>query len=130
MWELRFDNMAEGDWHIATEKVKHDTDYQERRGINARSGQGSAAGIGGRIQTTAKRIYRTLELDGYARIDFRLTPMARRISSKPIPIPKSPKAEEFATPPSIPASAIPSCCSAFVALAMRRTGTARADAAA
>ena len=33
VWELQFQNMAEGDWLIATEKVKHDPDYQERRGI-------------------------------------------------------------------------------------------------
>ena len=33
VWELSFSKMAEGAWHIATEKVKHDTGYQERRGI-------------------------------------------------------------------------------------------------
>src|SRR5438477_11210166 len=32
VWELRFKNMPQGDWLIATEKVKPDTDYQERRG--------------------------------------------------------------------------------------------------
>ena len=33
IWELRFENLAQGDWPIATEKAKHDPDYQERRGI-------------------------------------------------------------------------------------------------
>src|ERR1700754_3709282 len=33
VWELEFGNMAMGAWPIATEKVKHDPDYQERRGI-------------------------------------------------------------------------------------------------
>ena len=33
VWELQFKNMPQGDWLIATEKVKHDTGYQERRGI-------------------------------------------------------------------------------------------------
>ena len=33
IWELEFGNMAQGAWPIATEKVKHDPDYQERRGI-------------------------------------------------------------------------------------------------
>ena len=28
VWELQFKNMPQGDWLIATEKVKHDTDYQ------------------------------------------------------------------------------------------------------
>ena len=33
IWELEFRNLAQGAWPIATEKVKHDPDYQERRGI-------------------------------------------------------------------------------------------------
>src|SRR6185295_12381934 len=33
VWELKFSKMAEGARHIATEKVKHDTNYQERAGI-------------------------------------------------------------------------------------------------
>src|SRR5712671_656062 len=33
VWELTFGSMAHGAWRIATEKVKHDPDYQERRGI-------------------------------------------------------------------------------------------------
>ena len=33
IWELTFGSMAQGAWPIATEKVKHDPDYQERRGI-------------------------------------------------------------------------------------------------
>src|SRR5882757_11438651 len=33
VWELKFGNMAEGARHIATEKIKHDTNYQERVGI-------------------------------------------------------------------------------------------------
>jgi len=43
VWELQFQNMAEGDWLIATEKVKHDTNYQERRGIKHEA----PAGFGG-----------------------------------------------------------------------------------
>src|SRR6478609_5813670 len=33
VWELKFGNMAQGALPIATEKVKHDLKYQERRGI-------------------------------------------------------------------------------------------------
>jgi len=42
-----------------------------------------------RIQRIAKRVYRTLDLDGSARIVFASPPTARPISSKPSPIPKS-----------------------------------------
>ncbi|MBV8837089.1 MAG: D-alanine--D-alanine ligase, partial [Alphaproteobacteria bacterium] len=31
VWELKFNNMPPDAWPIATEKVKHDPDYQERR---------------------------------------------------------------------------------------------------
>ena len=72
VWELEFSNMAEGAWHIATEKVKHDPGYQERRGILQGPAEDLPPDLYARIQRTAKRIYRTLELDGYARIDFRL----------------------------------------------------------
>src|ERR1700691_4215198 len=70
--ELEFKNMPQGDWLIATEKVKHDPDYQERRGIRHGPAKDLAPEGSARIQDMAKRVYRTLELDGYARIDFRL----------------------------------------------------------
>ncbi len=63
-------------------------------------------------RTWPKQIYCTLELDGYARIDFRLAADGTPIfPGGPIPIRKSPKARNSPTPPSIPASAIPTCCS-------------------
>src|SRR6202022_1731387 len=73
VWELQFGNMAQGAWPIATEEVKHDPDYQERRGILHTPAKDLAPELCTRIQRTAKRIYRTLKLDGYARIDFRLS---------------------------------------------------------
>jgi len=72
VWEMQFTQLAEGAWPIATEKIKHDTNYQERRGILHGPAQDIAPEIYTRIHTLAKRIYRTLGLDGYARIDFRV----------------------------------------------------------
>ena len=69
VWELNFGTM--GGHAIATEKVKHDPGYQERVGISDGPAE-LAPELRARIQQTAKRIYRTLGLDGYARIDFRL----------------------------------------------------------
>ena len=73
IWELTFGSMAQGAWPIATEKVKHDPDYQERRGIQHGPAKDLSPEVRARIQRSAKRIFRTLELDGYARIDFRLS---------------------------------------------------------
>src|SRR5205823_11656725 len=60
VWELQFGNLAPGSWRIATEKVKHDPGYQERRGILHGPAKDLAPEVCARIQRTAKRIYRTL----------------------------------------------------------------------
>ena len=72
VWELVFEKMAPNAPLIATAKVKHDVAYQEKRGIFHRPATDLAPEFAARMQHLAKRIYRTLELDGYARIDFRL----------------------------------------------------------
>ncbi len=97
VWELSFSKMAEGAWHIATEKVKHDTGYQERRGILQGPAEDLAPELCARIQRTAKRIYRTLELDGYARIDFRLAADGTLYFLEANPNPEIAESQEFAT---------------------------------
>ncbi|MDP3494840.1 MAG: ATP-grasp domain-containing protein [Hyphomonadaceae bacterium] len=73
VWELSFSNLAEGSHAIATEKVKHDPIYQEKRGILQGPAQDLPTPVVTKIRTLAKRISHTLELDGYCRIDFRLS---------------------------------------------------------
>lgn len=73
VWELSFSNLAEGAHAIATEKVKHDPIYQEKRGILQGPAQDLPPAVVTKIRTLAKRISHTLELDGYCRIDFRLS---------------------------------------------------------
>jgi D-alanine-D-alanine ligase len=97
VWELQFKNMPQGDWLIATEKVKHDTDYQERRGILHGPAKDLTPELTARIQGLAKRIYRTLELDGYARIDFRLAADGTPYFLEANPNPEIAESEEFAT---------------------------------
>jgi D-alanine-D-alanine ligase len=72
VWELAFENMPAKAALIATAKVKHDVEYQKRRGIFQRVAVDLPEGMAQRIVQTSKRIYRLLELDGYARIDYRL----------------------------------------------------------
>ena len=60
VWELEFGNMVQGAWPIATEKVKHDPDYQERRGIRHGPAKDLAPEVRALIQRSAKRIFRTL----------------------------------------------------------------------
>jgi D-alanine-D-alanine ligase len=96
VWELEFGNMAHGARPIATEKVKHDPDYQERRGILHGPAKGLGVELNARIQRTAKRIYRTLELDGYARIDFRLAADGTAYFLEANPNPEIAESQEFA----------------------------------
>jgi D-alanine-D-alanine ligase len=97
VWELKFSKMAQGDWPIATEKAKHDPDYQERRGILHGPAKDLAPDLGARIQRIAARIYRTLDLDGYARIDFRLSADGTPYFLEANPNPEIAESQEFAS---------------------------------
>jgi D-alanine-D-alanine ligase len=71
--ELVIENKPANAELIATAKVKHDLAYQAKRGVTLAAAEGLEPEVAERISRLAKRIYRTLELDGYARIDFRLS---------------------------------------------------------
>ena len=96
VWELEFGTLPQGGRAIATEQVKHNTVYQERRGVL----QGPAAelpnGVETRIKNMVKRICRTLEIDGYARIDFRLSNDGVPYFIDANPNPEIARSQEFA----------------------------------
>ncbi|MGH6933610.1 MAG: D-alanine--D-alanine ligase family protein [Dongiaceae bacterium] len=96
VWELEFGSDAEGASRIATEKLKHDPEYQERRGIAAGPAKKLVPELRARVQQLAKRICRTLELDGYARIDFRLSADGIPYFLEANPNPEIARIEEFA----------------------------------
>ncbi len=98
VWELKFGNLGgQGARQIATEKAKHDPAYQERVGIEDGPARNLPPDVLARIQRTAKRIYRTLGLDGYARIDFRLAADGTPYFIEANPNPEIAKSQEFAT---------------------------------
>lgn len=97
VWELKFGSMTEGSYAIATEKVKHDPNYQKRVGIEDGPAKDLAPELYARIQRMAKRVYRTLQLDGYARIDFRLSNDGIPYFLEVNPNPEIAKSQEFAT---------------------------------
>ena len=70
--ELVFDKVPEGQPKVATYKVKWDDDYRERWGIDYVHARPMPAGMHDKIVRLCKRIYRTLDLSGYARIDLRV----------------------------------------------------------
>ncbi len=96
VWELEFTNLAPGASPIATERAKHNPKYQERRGILQGPAGNLSPELSRRLQALAKRICRSLELDGYSRIDFRLTAEGVPYFIEANPNPEIAKSEEFA----------------------------------
>lgn len=96
IWELDFGKLAPGDSRIATLRVKHDVDYQERRGILQGPAEGLSPELTARMVRMVKRICRTLEIDGYARIDFRLAADGTPYFLEANPNPEIAHEQEFA----------------------------------
>jgi D-alanine-D-alanine ligase len=71
VWEMSFAKMTDNNWKIATERVKWSVKYQKKHGIDT-----ALAGLpdeqATKIQHLSKRVYRALDLSGYARIDLRM----------------------------------------------------------
>jgi D-alanine-D-alanine ligase len=95
-WELQFGSVPANTPLIATERVKHDPDYQERMGILQGPAQDLPEAVVNSMGRLSKRIYRTLELDGYARIDYRLAATGELFFLEANPNPEIAEREEFA----------------------------------
>lgn len=97
VWEMHFQKMIEsGNWPIATERVKWSIKYQDRHGIKTDQAQQLPEGAGEQIQRIAKRVYRTLGLTGYARIDLRMDQAGRIYVIEANPNPQLAYGEDFA----------------------------------
>jgi D-alanine-D-alanine ligase len=72
--ELVFGEVAPGTPRVATYRVKWNEDYRKRWGIEYQFARSLPNGVSERIAKVSKRVYRTLDMNGYARIDLRLTP--------------------------------------------------------
>jgi D-alanine-D-alanine ligase len=94
VWELRFTKMPEEMKRIATERVKWSYRYQKKHGIVTGEARIPEA-LAQDIQRVAKRVYRTLELSGYARVDIRLSDEGRFYVLEANPNPQIAYGEEF-----------------------------------
>jgi len=95
VWEMSFDKMPDNRWRIATERVKWSTQYQKRHGIMTDKADLDPA-LAERIHRIARRAYRALDLNGYARIDFRLDEEGRPQVLEANPNPNLAYGEDFA----------------------------------
>ena len=97
VWELVFENMPPGASSIATAHVKHNTDYQRRRGIYQQHADDLDPKLRASIVRTSRRIARILDLDGYNRIDYRFSPDGKLYFLEANPNPDIARSEEFAS---------------------------------
>jgi D-alanine-D-alanine ligase len=95
VWEMSFAQMPENRWRIATERVKWNTQYQKKNGIMTNAAKLDAAAVD-YIHRIAKRAYRALDLNGYARIDLRMDEEGRAYVLEANPNPNLAYGEDFA----------------------------------
>ena len=95
VWEMSFAKMPEDSWRIATERVKWSAKYQEKHGID--TGEASLPEeVSSKVQHLAKRVYRALDLTGYARVDLRMRPDGQLFVIEANPNPQLAQGEDFA----------------------------------
>ena len=95
VWEMLFTKMPDEAWRIATDRVKWSSTYQEKHGIKT-SAANLPEGAAQVIQHLCTRVYRTLDLSGYARIDLRLDEQGRVYVLEANPNPQLAYGEDFA----------------------------------
>jgi D-alanine-D-alanine ligase len=71
--EMVFREVPPNEPKIATYRAKWDEEYRKRWGLQNQFAEGLDPALVAHIEQTCNRIYRLLTIDGYARIDLRLT---------------------------------------------------------
>ncbi len=95
VWEMSFSKMPENNWKIATERVKWSVKYQKKHGIDT-AVAGLSDEMSAKVQHLAKRVYRALDLSGYARVDLRMKPDGQLFVIEANPNPQLAHGEDFA----------------------------------
>ncbi len=105
---------------IATEKAKFDLAYQRRWGIDIKLAEGIPDATLAELKRVSRRIYKALDLRGYARIDFRLDRQGRLFFLEANPNPDIARYEEFATAAEQAGFGYEELIAKIVALGLRR----------
>jgi D-alanine-D-alanine ligase len=95
VWEMSFSKMPENNWRIATERVKWSVKYQKKHGIDT-AVAALPDDMSAKVQHLAKRVYRALDLSGYARIDLRMKATGELSVIEANPNPQLAHGEDFA----------------------------------
>ena len=95
IWELHFTKRADEVHRIATDRVKWSTKYQRKYGIQTDEAR-LPDDVAARIRHLCKRVYRALDLSGYARIDLRMDAAGRPFVIEANPNPQLGYGEDLA----------------------------------
>jgi D-alanine-D-alanine ligase len=95
VWELDMCRLPDEARKIATARVKWNRAYQNKYGVSSREAADLPESQQQTLQDLAKRVYRSLGLSGYARIDLRLDYSGQVYVLEANPNPQIAKAEDF-----------------------------------
>lgn len=121
-WELVFENLPPGSAAIATARIKHNPEYQAKLGIYQQPATDLSPSLSAHIVRTTKRIYRILQLDGYARIDYRLGLTGELYFLEANPNPEIAEREEFASAAQAAGLPYPELLQKILQLGLNRAG--------
>ncbi|ODR99716.1 D-alanine--D-alanine ligase [Methyloceanibacter superfactus] len=96
VWELEMRRLRADAPMIATRRAKWNRKFQERRGVEIGPARDLPPAVEQLLIKTSKRLYRLLQLSGYARVDFRLDTQGRPYFLEANPNPDIGYGEEFA----------------------------------
>jgi D-alanine-D-alanine ligase len=96
IWELEMGRLRSDAPRIATRQVKWNLKFQKRRGVEIGPARDLPPEVELLLVKTSKRLYRLLQLSGYARVDFRLDAEERPYFLEANPNPDIGYGEEFA----------------------------------
>jgi len=102
--------------------VKHDVRYQKERGVKIVAPRLDAALLQ-QIVKTSKRVYRTLQLGGYARIDYRIDGNGRVYCLEANPNPEIARKEEVASAAMAAGISYPQLLQRILNLGIRRAAS-------
>jgi D-alanine-D-alanine ligase len=118
VWEMNFAQMPDRAHRIASGRVKWSDAYREKHGIVTGPAD-LPEEFARRIQRLCKRVYRTLDLSGYARIDLRMSADGRVYVLEANPNPELASGEDFAAAAARAGLAYPKLIQRILSLGLR-----------
>lgn len=95
VWELVYENAEKPEKEIYSSSAKWNTNYRKRKGIKHQKASVDVE-IEKKLVSIARKSYKVLEINGYARMDFRVTPQGEVYLLEANPNPNIAIDDEFA----------------------------------